>query len=110
MQSRPVMMGHNGSLLNGGGSLETVGVDTSKKFGLQLHVVEAEQMVSTHARTHTHTQLPRTGGGDSLVNDGVPVGLDEAGIDVQVGTLVAGSDGSFRVEAAGEKSQQKHSR
>lgn len=33
--------GHNGSLLDGGRSLETVGVDTSEKFGLQLHVVEA---------------------------------------------------------------------
>ena len=36
---------------------------------------------------------------DSLVNDGVPVGFNETGIDVQVGTLVAGGDGSFGVDA-----------
>lgn len=35
--------GHNGSLLDGGGSLETVGVDTSEELGLQVHVVEAER-------------------------------------------------------------------
>jgi hypothetical protein len=38
----------------------------------------------------------------SLVNDGVPVGFNETGIDVQVSSLVAGSDGSFGVGAEGE--------
>lgn len=33
--------GDDGSLLNGRRSLETVGVDSSKKLGLKLHVVEA---------------------------------------------------------------------
>lgn len=33
--------GHDSSLLDGRGSLETVGVDTSEEVGLQLHVVEA---------------------------------------------------------------------
>lgn len=69
--------GHDGSLLNGGRSLETVGVDTSEKFGLQLHVVE-------------------------VVDDGVPVGLDEFSIDVQVSSLVAGGDGSFGFDATGK--------
>jgi len=32
--------GHDSSLLDGRGSLETVGVDTSEEVGLQLHVVE----------------------------------------------------------------------
>lgn len=33
--------GHDSSLLDGGGSLETVGVNTSEEVTLQLHVVEA---------------------------------------------------------------------
>lgn len=35
--------GHDSSLLNGRGSLETVSVDTSEELGLELHVVEADE-------------------------------------------------------------------
>lgn len=31
---------HDGALLDGRGSLETVGIHTTKKFGLQIHRVE----------------------------------------------------------------------
>jgi hypothetical protein len=34
--------GDDGSLLDGRGSLETVGVDTSEELRLELHVVEAD--------------------------------------------------------------------
>lgn len=33
--------GHDSSLLDSGGSLETVGVNTSEQVRLQLHVIEA---------------------------------------------------------------------
>ena len=37
---------HDGSLLDSGRSLETLGVDTSKEVGLELHVVEAGVSIS----------------------------------------------------------------
>lgn len=39
--------GHDGSLLDSRGSLETVGVDASEQVTLQLHVVEAGVEIST---------------------------------------------------------------
>jgi hypothetical protein len=36
--------GHDSALLDSGGALETVGVDTTEKLGLKLHVVEAERI------------------------------------------------------------------
>ena len=32
--------GHDGTLLDGGGTLETVGVDSAKELGLEVHGVE----------------------------------------------------------------------
>ena len=32
--------GHDGTLLDGGGALETVGVDSTEELRLQVHVVE----------------------------------------------------------------------
>jgi hypothetical protein len=43
-----------------------------------------------------------TGACDLLVDDSVPVGLDEFSIDVQVSSLVAGGDGSFGFDATGK--------
>jgi hypothetical protein len=32
--------GHDGALLDGGGALETIGVDSAQELGLEVHVVE----------------------------------------------------------------------
>jgi hypothetical protein len=60
--------GHDSSLLDGRGSLETVGVDTSEEVGLQLHVVEAAPGQGCPASLISPWH--------SLVGDLSPVGLD----------------------------------
>jgi hypothetical protein len=59
--------GHDSSLLDGGRSLETVGVNTSEKVTLQLHVIEADK------RQHCHLIKALK---DLLVGNLVPVGFN----------------------------------
>jgi hypothetical protein len=74
--------GHNGSLLDSRGSLETVGVDTSEKVTLQLHVVKAEWSIKV--------SLPLMDDENLLVGNLVPVGLDEVLADLETIFVVAG--------------------
>ena len=60
--------GDDGTSLDGRGTLETVGVDTTEELVLELHVVE-------------------------VVNDGLPVGLDLAIGDVEVVASIGRSGG-----------------
>ena len=72
--------GLDGSLLDSGRALETVGVDTSEKVSLEFHVVEADRQCLLRVVMLLH----------SLVGDLVPVGLDNFSLEVEV---VAGSGG-----------------
>lgn len=79
--------GHDSSLLDSRRSLETVGVNTSEEITLQLHVVEAGRQVWSHA----------SGQVDSLVDDLVPVGLDDISVEFEIGTLA----GDFSADVSG---------
>lgn len=73
--------GHNSSLLDGRRSLETVSVDTSEEVALQLHVVKADSL-DPLSRLIVSS--------NSLVDDLVPVGLDDISVEFEIGSLAGG--------------------